>query len=46
LWMKGVAVLQVLPEDGRAAGGEAAAGERAYKSVIQALWEERLRFGS
>jgi predicted Zn-dependent protease len=41
VWMKGVAVIQVLPEDATAAGNTAVA-DKAYKQIINALSNEKL----
>jgi predicted Zn-dependent protease len=40
VWMKGVAVIQVYPEDASAGGEEVA--DKAYKRIMQAMWQEKL----
>ncbi len=43
LWVKGVPVIQVYSEDAAAAGDPVAAADRAYKEIVRALWQEKLR---
>lgn len=44
--LRGIPVVRVLPEDGAAAGGTAAATTRAYNEIMRALWNEKLAIKS